>query len=144
MLYVYGTSISNAGGPITAYLFAVLHMPRRRQAVTCLRVTASVTHVRRSNLFSPRSPVRPSYHSARRAQDSLVLCLRPPFQVHRHPGSNLFSIAHCKTTPNRRGSTSLSATSSINSISAIPPMKSFGYYESRRRSFRNIETEIAS
>lgn len=84
-----------------------------------------------------------------RAQDSLSPCRlrlvrRLPLQVHRHPGSNSSSIAHFKTTPNKRESTSLSTTSPISSNAALPPMRSLWYSETRRRSLKNIETEIAS
>ena len=78
-----------------------------------------------------------------RAQDSSFPCrLQLPFQV--HPGSNIFSTKHYKTTPHRRETTSPNTTPPINSNAAVPLMRSLWYSGRRRGSLKNIEMEIAS
>lgn len=138
---LYGTSITNISGHVNGLSLccaAVLYMPRSCQGQS----PASMCGDR--NFLAPlyRTPIlSPCPISPRTPRPP---CPRLPFQVYRHPGSNRSLIMHCKTTPNKRESTSLNTTSPISSNAAVPPMRSSCYSETRRRSLKNIETEIAS
>ena len=143
---LYGTSITNISGSINI-LVSML-------CCTCQKVVRSPASQPISSFpmcgdrifpllaFPPSIPILSPCPIGLRTP--CFPCLRLPFQVHRYLGSNLSSIAHCKTTTIRRESTSLSTTSPVNSNAAVPQMRSSWCSETKRGSLKNIETEIAS